>query len=96
LGNAAEEHHESVGAEVAHCAIDELYCGGPYAASLLAGARNAGMSPGAVSIFTSNDEITDRLSHKVGEGDCVLLKGSRVGKMEQILRGLLAPGMLAS
>jgi UDP-N-acetylmuramoyl-tripeptide--D-alanyl-D-alanine ligase len=96
LGSSAPHHHEAVGKAAASFGLDELYCGGPFAAELAAGARSAGMSGSKIVTFENNDEITDRLRRTLRAGDYLLLKGSRVQKMEEILRGLLAPGILAS
>lgn len=96
LGSSAPAQHEAVGKAAASLHIDELYCGGPFAAELAAGAKAEGMSGSAVSTFASNDAIADLLRRTLRAGDCVLLKGSRVEKMEEILRGVLAPGILAS
>ena len=96
LGPTAPQHHEAIGKTAASAGINELHCGGPFAADLAAGATAAGMPAAAVSTFASNDAITDLLRRTLRAGDCVLLKGSRVQKMEEILRGVLAPGILAS
>ncbi|HXN09486.1 MAG TPA: Mur ligase family protein, partial [Candidatus Acidoferrales bacterium] len=96
LGPSAHELHESIGTTAASIGIDELHCGGPFAAELAAGARAAGMSAAAVTTFASNDAMADLLRRTLRAGDYVLLKGSRVEKMEEILQGVLAPGILAS
>jgi len=94
LGAQAGVMHHEVGAAAAGLALDELHCGGAFASELAAGASGAGLP--VVRTFATNDEITERLRDTVRAGDCVLLKGSRIERMEEILRGLLAPGMLAS
>ncbi|MBV8338654.1 MAG: hypothetical protein JO343_01785, partial [Candidatus Eremiobacteraeota bacterium] len=94
LGDQAAHMHRELGAAAGCLGLDDLYCGGPFAAELAAGARAAGMH--AVHTFASNDEISENLLRAVRLGDCILLKGSRVQKMEQILQRLAAPGMLAS
>ncbi len=94
LGADAPAHHIAIGAAAATLRLDELHCGGAFASDLAAGARGAGMA--TVSVFVSNAEIGERLRGALHAGDSVLLKGSRVQKMEEILRGLLAPGILAS
>jgi len=96
LGASAPALHESIGKTAASFGIDELHCGGPFAAELAAGARAAGMSAAAVTTFASNDAIASLLRRTLRAGDYVLLKGSRVEKMEEILQGVLAPGILAS
>jgi UDP-N-acetylmuramoyl-tripeptide--D-alanyl-D-alanine ligase len=96
LGPDAAQHHRAVGAMAARCGLDALYCGGAFAEEIAQGAKSAGMPAANVSLFTDNAEISGRLRRSLAAGDCVLLKGSRVQKMEQILSGLLAPGILAS
>jgi UDP-N-acetylmuramoyl-tripeptide--D-alanyl-D-alanine ligase len=94
LGEHAAQMHRDVGATAARLGLDALYCGGSFAAELAAGARGAGMH--AVHTFESNDEMSERLQRDARAGDYILLKGSRVEKMEQILQRLATPGMLAS
>ena len=96
LGRDAAQHHRAVGAAAAGCGLSALYCGGEFADEIAHGATGAGMPAANVSTFADNREISDRLRRTLSAGDCVLLKGSRVQKMEEILSGLLAPGMLAS
>jgi UDP-N-acetylmuramyl pentapeptide synthase len=96
LGASAPGLHESIGMTAASIGIDELHCGGPFAAELAAGARAGGMPAAAVTTFASNEAIADLLRRTLRAGDYVLLKGSRVEKMEEILQGVLAPGILAS
>jgi len=50
----------------------------------------------SVIAFGNNDEATELLRRTLASGDCVLLKGSRVQKMEEILSGVLGTGALAS
>lgn len=96
LGRDAAQHHRTVGAAAARCGLNALYCGGEFADEIAKGAIGAGMAAANVSTFADNREISDRLRRSLSAGDCVLLKGSRVLKMEEILNSLLAPGMLAS
>jgi UDP-N-acetylmuramoyl-tripeptide--D-alanyl-D-alanine ligase len=94
LGDQAANMHRELGVAAGRLSLDELYCGGVFATELAAGARDAGMR--AVHTFESNDEMSDCLLREARLGDYILLKGSRVQKMEQILQRLAAPGMLAS
>ncbi len=94
LGGQAAAMHRAVGAAAAGFFVDELYCGGPYAQEIAAGALAGGLR--GVHTFATNEEISEQLRALLHAGDAVLLKGSRVEKMEQILQRLTSPGMLAS
>jgi UDP-N-acetylmuramoyl-tripeptide--D-alanyl-D-alanine ligase len=96
LGADASAMHEATGAAAARVALDMLYCGGPFAEQLMEGARRAGMTADMVARFESNEEIAHALRASLGGGDTVLLKGSRVQRMEEILHMLLAAGKRAS
>ena len=96
LGADAPAMHEATGAAAARISLDMLYCGGAFAEQMLEGARRAGMAAAAVERFDSNDQIAHTLRDSLRGGDIVLLKGSRVQRMEEILRALLAAGKRAS
>ena len=89
LGADAPAQHEATGAAAARSGVDALYCGGAFAQALADGARKAGMDSQRVAQFASNADIAALLRAALGEGDAVLLKGSRVAKMEEILDALL-------
>ena len=90
LGSAARVGHEGTGAEAARAGVDELYCGGDHAQTLAQGALAAGLAPTAVHTYVTNAEIAQTLNERLREGDVVLLKGSRVQRMEEILDALLS------
>ena len=96
LGADAPAQHEATGAAAARAGVDALYCGGAFAEALAAGAKKAGMDSGRVALFASNSDVATRLRDTIGDGDAVLLKGSRVQKMEEILAALLSAGAQAS
>jgi UDP-N-acetylmuramoyl-tripeptide--D-alanyl-D-alanine ligase len=96
LGADAPAQHEATGAAAARAGVDALYCGGSFAEALAAGARKAGMDARRVALFGSNADIASLLRERLGEGDAVLLKGSRVQKMEEILAALLSNGSTRS
>lgn len=89
LGADAQRKHQETGAVAARSALDMLFCGGEHAQALADGAIRAGMPQSSVATYASNDEIAARLRAELRDGDAVLLKGSRVQKMEQILAQLL-------
>jgi UDP-N-acetylmuramoyl-tripeptide--D-alanyl-D-alanine ligase len=90
LGAEAPALHEATGAAAARAGIDALFCGGPFADALVAGARTAGMSAGLIETFAENADVSARLAARLTAGDAVLLKGSRAQRMEEILVALTA------
>jgi len=92
LGVDAPTQHEVTGAAAARSGIDALYCGGAFAERLAAGARGGGMPSDRVSLFADNADVAALLREQIGAGDAVLLKGSRVQRMEEILAALLGDG----
>jgi UDP-N-acetylmuramoyl-tripeptide--D-alanyl-D-alanine ligase len=91
LGEGASAGHAQTGAAAAQAGVDALYCGGDHAQAIALGALEAGMAPTAVHTYVTNAEIAQTLRDQLREGDAVLLKGSRIQRMEEILEALLAP-----
>jgi UDP-N-acetylmuramoyl-tripeptide--D-alanyl-D-alanine ligase len=91
LGAGAAAGHERTGADAASAGIDVLYCGGDHAQTIARGALGAGMAQTSVHTYVTNAEVAQTLRDQLREGDAVLLKGSRVQRMEEILDALLAP-----
>ena len=89
LGADAAAQHEATGAAAARAGIDQLYCGGVFGEALASGAKRAGMDARRVALFGDNAKIADELGRMLVEGDAVLLKGSRVQRMEEILAALM-------
>jgi UDP-N-acetylmuramoyl-tripeptide--D-alanyl-D-alanine ligase len=89
LGDGAAAMHEAVGAAAAEAA-DIVLAGGEFAAALATGARAAGIAPDALVTYATNDEAIAWLREHARADDLVLLKGSRMYRMEQIVAGLSA------
>jgi UDP-N-acetylmuramoyl-tripeptide--D-alanyl-D-alanine ligase len=89
LGPEAPAMHERVGAAAA-AAADVVLVGGAFARALAAGAKNAGVASDAVIAYETNDDAIAWLREHARPGDTVLLKGSRMYRMEQIVAGLSA------
>jgi UDP-N-acetylmuramoyl-tripeptide--D-alanyl-D-alanine ligase len=89
LGPDACAMHQRVG-EAAADAADILLVGGAFAEDLAAGARAAGIEAHALVTYDDNDHAVAWLRANAHAGDLVLLKGSRVYRMEQIVTGLHA------
>ncbi len=84
LGDDAPAMHEKIG-EIAAKRANVVLAGGTFAADTARGVTGAG---GTVVRYASNDEASAWLRDNVRAGDAILLKGSRVYKMEQIAEAL--------
>jgi len=89
LGPEAPQMHRRVGAAAA-AAADVVLVGGAFAAALTAGALAAGLAADALVTYQTNDDAIAWLREHARPDDVVLLKGSRMYRMEQIVAGLSA------
>ncbi|MGH7717127.1 MAG: glutamate ligase domain-containing protein, partial [Vulcanimicrobiaceae bacterium] len=90
LGGESPGMHEAIGTALPSCGIDVVLIGGEHADSTIRGAVRAGMDPLAIVPYESNAHAMQWLRVNMREGDSILLKGSRMYKMEEILGGLKA------
>jgi UDP-N-acetylmuramoyl-tripeptide--D-alanyl-D-alanine ligase len=88
LGAGSAELHERVGAAAARAGLTALLVGGAFAHDLERGARSAGVDADRIVRFASNADAVDWLAEHAGAGDVVLLKGSRMYHLEEVLSGL--------
>ncbi|MBN1829708.1 MAG: UDP-N-acetylmuramoyl-tripeptide--D-alanyl-D-alanine ligase [Deltaproteobacteria bacterium] len=88
LGDRAEELHEEMGRLVAERGVERLYATGDHAEEVRRGALTGGMGEDAVQIFHSWADIADDAEAWIGEGDWILVKGSRGMKMERYAAAL--------
>ncbi len=84
LGSESERLHREVGAMVGRSGIDRLYATGRFAAHVVQGAMEAGM-PATAIVRGPKEELTDRLSREIADGDAILVKGSRGMAMETVV-----------
>lgn len=96
LGAAAGTRHEEAGAEAARLGVDRLLAGGAFAQALARGAQREGMKASRIQTYANNAEAARLLAATLAPDDVVLLKGSRIEKMEEILALLLGTHVLAS
>ncbi len=87
LGETAAELHREVGEEAAR-RVDLLLVMGEMAASLAAGARDAGMPDEAIRVVDSHQAAADLLRQGMQAEDRILIKGSRGMKMEKVAAAL--------
>ncbi len=87
LGALEEEGHRLVGRR-ARDAANLLVTVGPLGQVMGQEALGAGMDPDAVHVVGTKEEAIDLLRNLVGEGDLILVKGSRGLIMEEIVAAL--------
>ncbi len=88
LGPASQTLHHQCGRRVSELGFDGLFTVGDLASGFAEGAREAGMASRAVSQFDSPEQAAACLRELLGEGDVVLLKGSRAVHLEKIWEAL--------
>ena len=87
LGDFEERGHRMVGVRVADTA-DELVAVGSRARWIAEEAILSGLSQKQVVILGDKDAAIEYLHNRIGEGDVVLIKGSRGMQMDQIVTAL--------
>ncbi|MGE5576393.1 MAG: UDP-N-acetylmuramoyl-tripeptide--D-alanyl-D-alanine ligase [Syntrophothermus sp.] len=88
LGNLSEEAHRAMGEYVRELGIDWLITVGTKASLISQTARQKGFPPEHNIVCATNSEALKQLGDVVKPDDVVLVKGSRVMKMEEIVAGL--------
>lgn len=89
LGPQAAHMHAVVGAHLRK-SVDIALVGGEFSDALARGAREAGLAREKVIPFNSNAQAISWLRANTGAGDVVLIKGSRIYRLEEIVEGLRA------
>jgi UDP-N-acetylmuramoyl-tripeptide--D-alanyl-D-alanine ligase len=88
LGAYAEKAHRELGRSVKEYGVDFLMLLGQFAPLVAEGAEQAGMDPQKIRIGKDHHAVGLHLSGIVKKGDWVLIKGSRIMKMEEIIKEL--------
>lgn len=88
LGDDSAAMHERVGEHAAHTGVAVLLAGGRYAGELEAGARRGGLAAERIVRFAANEDAARWLDEHLRRDDVVLLKGSRIYKLEEIVERL--------
>lgn len=87
LGDYAESAHRELGVIAARARLAYLCATGAFAQTLADGAVGAGMDPEKIFVG-SQEDIVEALKGRLGPGDWVLVKGSRLTAMEKVVEGL--------
>jgi len=88
LGAYAAEAHRELGRSVKEYGVDLLFLLGQFAPLVAEGAGEAGMAPQKIRIGKDQHAVGLQLSRIVKKGDWVLIKGSRIMQMEEIIKEL--------
>ena len=83
LGEESERGHREVGETAAALGIDELLAVGETGSSIADAAQKAGLKKS--SAVESPEDAARRLSETAAPGDLILVKGSRLARMERVL-----------
>ncbi len=88
LGNYAKEGHRRVGESIPR-AVDLVFCYGKTAKFICEFAKERGMKASSIRHFEKKKQMIEELQGLVGEGDVVLVKGSRRMRMEEVVKALM-------
>ncbi len=86
LGAGSGEFHAMIGKSMAARGVDFLVVLGDMAGHIARGALDAGMKKKRVLYARSHREAAEMIVHAASPGAVILLKGSRLAKMEDVLR----------
>jgi UDP-N-acetylmuramoyl-tripeptide--D-alanyl-D-alanine ligase len=89
LGPIADAEHERVGALAAELGVDALIVVGEEARAIAIGARRAGMDDGRIQLCEDVTQAVESVQDLARPGDLVLVKASRVARLERIVEILL-------
>lgn len=87
LGPLSESAHHELGREIALSNVDHLVTVGPLASLTAASAKENDKLQ--IGKFKNHSEAANYLIEKVKKGDCLLIKGSRGSKMENVIQEYL-------
>jgi UDP-N-acetylmuramoyl-tripeptide--D-alanyl-D-alanine ligase len=88
LGAYAEQAHRELGRAIPERGIDLLFLLGRFAPQVAEGAKQAGMDPRKIYLGKDHRAVGLQLSRILKKGDWVLVKGSRIMRMEDIIKEL--------
>ena len=89
LGPLCESAHHELGQEIILSNVDHLVTVGPLASLVAESAKKNPRHPLQIGKFNTHAEAVSYLLRNVEKGDCLLIKGSRGTKMENIIQEYL-------
>ena len=91
LGPLSEPAHHELGQEIARSNVDYLVTVGSLASLAAKSAKANVCKQLQIENFNTHDEAASYLLLKVKKGDCLLVKGSRGSKMENVIQEFIKP-----
>jgi len=88
LGPQAPELHRQAGRRAARAGCRLVLALGEMAPQVVAGAREEGLEPGRALAFTDFAELVEAARELLQEDELVLIKGSRLSRMERVVAAL--------
>jgi UDP-N-acetylmuramoyl-tripeptide--D-alanyl-D-alanine ligase len=85
LGDTEEEIHEKIGKLMSSTRVGRIFLRGDLVRAVAAGAEKSGMKKDHIFLRETPEEVAGYLEGWLGEGDCVIVKGSRRMKMEEFV-----------
>ncbi len=86
LGELSEQAHREVGTLAAKSGVEQLFCYGEAAEALAQAAKANGLTD--TYHFETKEALAAALREQVKSGDCILFKGSRGMKLEEVIEKL--------
>ncbi len=93
LGDYSEKLHKEVGEIIARLGVDLLIGIGGLTKLTCQAAIESGMKPESVKFFDGKDDARVQLRSLLRKGDLVLVKGSRLTRLDEIVEDLKASGL---
>ncbi len=95
LGPETQNAHRELGFKVAELGVDFLITVGEAAKYIAESAKEAGMEDNRIASFASSVEAGRFVQEKLKEGDIILAKGSQGGRMEKLVKEIMAEPLQA-
>lgn len=90
LGEQAAALHEKVGGLLVKTGVDRVFLKGAFPRSTAAGAMKSGFPAEGITIFDNPEELLDPLGSFLKKDDWLLIKGSRMMKMEVVAESIIS------
>jgi UDP-N-acetylmuramoyl-tripeptide--D-alanyl-D-alanine ligase len=87
LGESSEDSHAHVGTYARDCGIKRLFALGPLSSRAVETFGSGG------EWFADADSLTRRLQGELSPGVTVLIKGSRINRLERVVQALTGGGL---